>query len=223
MNRRPMLITSAVVIGAMTVLGAWAWLQLPADARIPIHWGIDGEANGWADRTVGLFLIPALSVAMVALFWVIPRIEPRRANLERSARAYGAIWIGVILLLGGLQVLTVVSALGHTDVDVTRLVFAGTGVLFVVMGNYLPKVRPNYMVGIRTPWTLASDLAWTRTHRVGGRLFVIEGVVLFLLGLSGVDGSVLVAVLLVSIGLTIAITFAYSYFVWNSDPERRTT
>lgn len=223
MNRRPMLITSAVVIGAMTVLGAWAWLQLPADARIPIHWGIDGEANGWADRTVGLFLIPVLSVAMVALFWVIPRIEPRRANLERSARAYGAIWIGVIVLLGGLQVLTVISALGHTDVDVTRLVFAGTGALFVVMGNYLPKVRPNYMMGIRTPWTLTSDLAWTRTHRVGGWLFVIEGVVLFLLGLSGVDGSVLVAVLLASIGLTIAFTFAYSYIVWKSDPERRTT
>ena len=121
--------------------------------------------------------MPVTTIAIAALLAVIPRFEPRRANLERSGKAYGAIWITVVTLLGGVHVLTVAAALG-ADLEISRLVLIGTGLLFVVIGNYLPKVRPNYLMGIRTPWTLASDLSWTRTHRLGGRLFVIEGLVL---------------------------------------------
>lgn len=222
MNRRPMLITSAVVIAISALVGAWAWLQLPAGAQVPTHWGADGQVDGWADKTIGLFLVPLLQVGMTALFWVIPRIEPRRANLERSATAYGAMWIGVIVLLGGLQLLIVAAALGST-IDTSRLVFIGTGALFVVIGNYLPKVRANYLVGIRTPWTLTSELAWTRTHRMGGRLFVLEGLGFILLGVLGVTGTALVVAILAAVAVLLVFTFAYSYVVWKSDPEHRST
>ncbi len=111
-------------------------------------------------------------------------------------------------------------ALG-AELDLTRIVFVGTGVLFVVIGNYLPKVRPNYMMGIRTPWTLTSDVAWTRTHRLGGRVFVIEGIVIAILGLIGIDGMTLVWVMLGAIGILLVVTFAYSYQVWKTDPEKR--
>jgi len=156
------------------------------------------------------------------LFAAIPLIEPRRRNLERSATAYGAIWVGVMLLLGGLQLLVIGAALG-ASFDMTRLVFFGTGALFIVIGNYLPKVRPNYMVGIRTPWTLTSDVAWTRTHRMGGRLFVIEGVAMILLGLVGVTGVALAGALIVGIVILLVVVFAYSYQVWKADPEKRTS
>ena len=106
--------------------------------------------------------------------------------------------------------------------DMTRLVFVGTGALFVVIGNYLPKVRPNYLVGIRTPWTLTSDVSWTRTHRIGGRLFVIEGILMILLGLVGVTGVALVGALIGGIVVLLVVTFAYSYQVWKADPEKRT-
>jgi uncharacterized membrane protein len=217
-----MIVTSAVVIGAMLLVGAWAWLQLPADAQVPIHWGPDGQPDDWAGKTIGLLLMPLVATGIAVLFWLIPKIEPRRTNLERSATAYGAIWVGVLLLLGGLQLLIVAAAMGAAF-DMTQLVFVGTGVLFIVIGNYLPKVRPNYMVGIRTPWTLTSDSSWTRTHRMGGRLFVVEGVAFVLLGLTGVSGVPLVAILLLAIAVLLVFTFAYSYRVWKSDPERRTT
>lgn len=222
MNVRPMILVSVAVLGVMALASAWAWVQLPPDAQVPIHWGADGQPDDWADKTVGLWLMPAIVAGVAVLLAFIPRFEPRRSNLARSSRAYGAVWIGVMLLLGGLHLLAISVALGAT-MDLTRIVMVGTGVLFVVMGNYLPKVKPNYMMGIRTPWTLTSDLAWRRTHRVGGRLFVIEGLLLAGLGLLGVSGEILVAVVLGAVVVLIAVTFTYSYQVWKSDPERRTS
>lgn len=222
MERRNLVIFSAMVVTAMTVLGIWAWFQLPADAQIPIHWGADGQPNGYAPKTVGLFLLPLITVGVVALFWAIPVIEPRRANILKSAKAYQAIWVGTVLLLAAIDLVTTAAALGATF-DITLVVFVALGVLFIVIGNYLPKVRPNYMVGIRTPWTLTSDLSWDRTHRVGGRLFVLEGIAFIVIGLVRPAAGLLIGVVIGGIVLMLVILFGYSYRVWKTDPGRRTT
>lgn len=221
MNVRPMILVSAAVVGVMLVVSSLAYLALPADAQVPIHWGPDGQPDGHADKALGLFLLPGTTGFVAALLAVIPRIEPRRANLERSGKAYAATWIGVILLLGGLHLLAIAVTMGAT-LDLTRIVMAGTGVLFAVIGNYLPKVRPNYLMGIRTPWTLASDLAWDRTHRTGGRLFVALGLLLILAAIIGISGLALAILLIAGIVVLIAAMFGYSYRVWRDDPARRT-
>lgn len=222
MNRRPMILLSVAVVAAMLVLAAWAWAQLPADAQVPVHWGVDGRPDGFADKTVGLFLLPGIAALIAILLAVIPSIEPRRANLERSGKPYGATWIGVMLLLGVIHVLAVGVALG-AELDVTRIMLIAAGALFVVIGNYLPKTRPNYLLGIRTPWTLTSDLSWTRTHRVGGRLFMLEGAILVASGLLDVGSGALLGLIIGGLALIVGIMFAYSYVVWKDDPARRTT
>jgi len=220
MTRRNLTIVSAIGIGAMVVLGAWAWLGLPADAQVPIHWGADGQPNGYAPKTIGLFLVPLITAGVAAVFWVIPVVEPRRANFEKSGKPYGAIWLGTVCLMAVIQVLVVAVALG-AEVDTTLVVLVGVGALFVVIGNYLPKVRSNYLMGIRTPWTLTSDLSWDRTHRVGGRLFVIEGIAFILLGLLRPGATVLLVTLVGGIAVMLVFVFAYSYRVWKSDPAKR--
>jgi uncharacterized membrane protein len=220
MNRRRPAIISAVVIGILVVISAWAWLSLPADTEVPIHWGPDGQPNGYASKTVGLFLVPLILVGVSALFWVIPTIEPRRANFAKSGKAYTAIWIGMVVLLAGIDLVTIAAAMG-AELDVSLLVFVGTGALFVVIGNYLPKVRPNYLMGIRTPWTLTSDLSWDRTHRLGGRLFVLEGVALILIGLLRPPPQALLVTLIGGLVVLVVFVFAYSYQVWKTDPNRR--
>jgi uncharacterized membrane protein len=220
MNRRNLTIFSVVVVGALALLSGWAWLQLPADAEIPIHWGLDGQADGYASKTFGLLFIPLITAGVAALFWVIPIVEPRRANIEKSGKAYGAIWLSAVLLLAAIGVLVVAAALG-SEIDTTLVVFVGVGALFIVIGNYLPKVRSNYMVGIRTPWTLTSDLSWDRTHRVGGRLFVLEGIAFIVLGLLRPGQGVFSAVLIGGIAIMLIFVFAYSYRVWKMDPNRR--
>lgn len=221
MNRRRLIAFSVVVVVAMLALGAYAWTQLPSGAEVPIHWGPDGTPNGYASKSIGLFLLPLITAGLAVLLAFIPRFEPRRANLERSGKAYGAIWVGVMLLMAGIQVIVVATTLGGTP-DMTQLMLLGIGALYLVIGNYLPKVRPNYMMGIRTPWTLTSDLAWTRTHRVGGRLFVAEGLLFIALGLVGVAPETLVAAMVGGIVVLLVVLFTYSYQVWKTDPQKRT-
>jgi uncharacterized membrane protein len=222
MDRRNLAIFSAVVIAAMMLLGVWAWLQLPATAQIPIHWGADGQPNGYAPKTVGLFLLPLITLGVAAVFWAIPVIEPRQANILKSGKAYQAIWAGTLVLLAVIDLVTTAMALGATF-DIILIVFVAVGALFIVIGNYLPKVRPNYMVGIRTPWTLTSDLSWDRTHRIGGRLFVLEGILFIVLGLVRPASGTLIVVLIGGIVFMLVILFAYSYRVWKTDPGRRAT
>ena len=114
MHRRELLVVSTVVVAAMLVLGAWAWLQLPADAQVPIHWGVDGQPNGYAPKTIGLFLMPLITIGVAAVFWVIPVVEPRRVNIEKSAKAYSAIWLAVVLLLALMDLAVTMAALGAT-------------------------------------------------------------------------------------------------------------
>ncbi len=222
MNLRPMILVSAAVISLMLLVSTWAYVTLPADAQVPIHWGVDGQPDDFADKPLGLLLLPGIALLVTLLLAVIPRVEPRRANLERSSKAYGATWIGVMLLLGGLHLLAVAVTMGAT-LDVTRILMGGTGILFAVIGNYLPKVRPNYLMGIRTPWTLTSDLAWDRTHRMGGRLFVAAGPILLGAAIVGLPGAWMAGLLIGLVVVMPVALFAYSYAVWRDDPDRRTT
>ncbi len=221
MSRRPM-IFSAIVVGAMFLLSAWAWTQLPADAQVPIHWGVDGTPDGYASKTVGLFLLPAVTAGVALLLAVIPRFEPRRANLERSGQAYAVVRVGAVAILGIVHVVAIAATLG-SDIDMTRVVMITTGALFIGIGNYMPKMRPNFTMGIRTPWTLSSDRSWDRTHRLGGRLFVLEGAVFVVLGLLGVASEFLIGAIIAGIVVVIVVAFAYSYLVWKDDPAKRTS
>jgi len=218
MNLRTFLIVSAVCIVAMLGVSAWAWPQIPADAEIPVHWGPDGQADGYGPKWLGLLGIPAVAAGVVALLAVIPRIEPRRTNLERSGTAYVAIAITVVAFLTGLHLVAVMAALG-SEINTTSVAVIGSGVVFIVIGNFLGKTRSNWFFGIRTPWTLSSDRSWTRTHRLGAWLFVLVGVAI-LLATATLGPIVGLWVMLGGLLLSVVVLFAYSYVVWRDDPAR---
>ena len=155
-----------------------------------------------------------------AILAVLPRFEPRRRNLARSAGAYRVVVVGVVVLLGGLHLVAVLAASG-VAVEMGRVVSLGIGILFALIGNVLGKVRSNFMFGIRTPWTLASDRSWDRTHRFLGRIWVAGGLVLALLALVGASGPVLFGWLAVSLLLSTIVAVVYSYRVWRDDPDRQ--
>jgi uncharacterized membrane protein len=222
MRRRPFLLYSAAVVAAMLVVSGWAWLQLPAGGEIPIHWGVDGTANGFAPKELGLLLVPGLAILITGLFAAIPSLEPRLANLQQSRVAYGLIWSAAITLIGALHAVSVAVALGAT-LDVGQAVIAGIGLMWVLIGFALPRTRSNYLMGIRTPWTLTSERSWTATHRLGGRLFMALGVVLVVMALAGMAAQAPLAIMLGGMLAIIVALFAYSYVVWKGDPDRATT
>ena len=161
------------------------------------------------------------TLALVGLFALIPRIEPRRANLERSANAYRTTALATLALLGGVQVAIVLAGIGH-PIPVGMLIGIGIGALFAVIGNVLTTVRSNFLFGVRTPWTLTSDLSWDRTNRLVGRLFVVAGLTLIVLGLIG-QSELLFGVMIGWVVVILTVGFVYSYRVWKTDPDRRTS
>jgi len=218
MNLRIFHIVSAISIGAMLAISAYAWFQLPADAQVPIHWNTAGEIDGYTSKAVALWLVPAMAIGLVALLSFIPRIDPRRTHLYASNMAYQAICSGLIVFLAALHAVMVAIALGST-ISMTVVIGVGIGALFIVIGSVLGRTQSNWFMGVRTPWTLESELSWEKTHKLAGRLFVDVGVA-SALGSFILPPEVYVWALLIATLGMVAWVVAYSYFVWRDDPDK---
>ena len=221
MNLRRFYLISGIALVAMLAVSAWGLAQVGPDATVPIHWNVEGEVDGYGPAWFAFLMIPAITAGIVGLMALIPRIEPRRENLRRSAPAYRTLSIAVVLLMAVVHLVVVLGGVGM-DVPVGFIVGTGVGILFLVMGNVLATVRSNYMFGVRTPWTLSSERSWDRTHRMVGRLFVVTGLAMIVLALTGIMWLVM-GVMLVMLAVTLVGGYWYSYRQWRADPDDRTT
>ena len=205
-------IAGAVVLASLAA-GILALVQIPDGRLVATHFDAAGRPNGWMPASVAFFIMPAVG----ALMWVVqvlaPRVTPRGENLQKSSAAYGTIWIVATLFVALGQGLIVASALGH-PVEIEGLFPVLTGLVFVLVGNVLPKLRWNYVVGVRTPWTLADERVWDRTHRFGGVVMVAGGMVL-IAGAMAVPVAVQPALILGVGTLVAALTVGKSYLAWR--------
>jgi uncharacterized membrane protein len=206
---------AAALIAAMFAASLYALAQLPHGAIVPIHFGFDGTPNGWAPAPVGLLLLPAMAAALSALFALLPRIDPRGGNLLRSEKAMGTIWLAVTLLCAAAHALVIAGAL-HIKLAGANLLMVLIGGFFVVVGNVFGKLRTNYMVGIRTPWTLADERVWDQTHRFGGRVFVAGGLAMIALCLAAPAARFLPAAYMTIIMCMVALPILKSYTLWRA-------
>jgi uncharacterized membrane protein len=203
------------VIAAMFAAAVAVWPSAP-DA-IPVHWNVRGEVDRFGGRFEGLLLLPLITLGIYLLLRYVPRIDPLRANYARFAAVYTAIRWAVLLLMAGIYAMIIAWVL-HAPIDLSRLVPAAVGVLLVFFGSVLGRVKPNWFVGIRTPWTLSSRRSWERTHRLGGWLFVGLGALLLLSGALGLES--LGPVLFGALVAVVIVLVVYSYFVWRGDPGK---
>ncbi|MDH2424042.1 SdpI family protein [Sphaerisporangium sp. TRM90804] len=217
LDLRPGLAGSAVALLVAAGCSVWGWFAIPGDARLPMHWNASGEADRYVSKTQALLELPLIMLGLCVFMAVLPRVLPRRRHMASSARTYTAAWIGVLVLMTGLHAVSVVNGAGG-QIPVSRVTVAGVGLLLVVLGNYLPKTRSNWAVGVRTPWTLQSEHSWKRANRMAGWLFVAHGLVVlavaFLLPLPAVFLVLVVGVVVASV-----LPVAYSWWAWRSDPR----
>ena len=205
-----------LVIAAMAVaLSIWAYPQLPP--TVATHWGLNGAPNGYSSRAMAVAIIPVVLLVMTGLFRVLPRLDPRRDNYAKFIGTYWLIANAVILFILVAHGLIIASGLGYS-VKIDRLMPIGVGLLFVVLGNYLTRVEPNWFVGIRTPWTLSSDTVWRKTHRTGGWLMVLGGLVVA----SGafLPRAAFLPLFVVAILVMAVIPIVQSYVLWKREQGR---
>ena len=173
MTRGYLLCSLALVIAAFAASGV-LYARLPA--QIPIHWNIEGKIDGYGAKEWALFLTPGIMAGLLALFVALPWLSPKQFSLESFAATYGFIIMLILATTAYIHGLTLWAAAAG-QVDITRALLAGLLIMFGLMGNVIGKVRRNFWVGVRTPWTLASERVWNDTHRLAGQLFVVAAAI----------------------------------------------
>lgn len=174
-NPTDMLIWAIIVIQIIVAIAAFPFLP----AVVPIHWDASGQANGYGSKWVATILWPGISLGIYILMRVLTSISPRlgsRSSLAANAQVRQMLIAGIVLFMLIMQIVTTANILGM-NVGMTFVLNLAISVLFIFMGNYMGKLRRNFWMGIRTPWTLTSDVVWERTHRLGGWLFVASGLI----------------------------------------------
>ncbi|MBB6480859.1 SdpI family protein [Spirochaeta isovalerica] len=179
--------------------------------RIALHFNINGEVDRWGGRA-SIWITASIPLAVYLLLLFVPRIDPRRDSYSKHTRGYAILANTITLFLIGLNWFTILYSLGY-DLSVQMYVLSGIGILFMIIGNHLPNARQNYTFGIRTPWTLADETSWVKTHRLGGIGFVATGVIAIVA--AWLPGLFAFIIFLTALVILLALIFIYSYLVFK--------
>jgi len=205
-----------LVIAALAlIVSIWAYPQLPP--TIATHWNVRGTADGFSGRATAVLIMPLVILGLTGLFNVLPKLDPRRANYAKFIDTYWLIANAVILFILIGHGMIVATGLGY-PVKIDRFMPIGVGLLFIVLGNFLTRVEPNWFIGIRTPWTLSSDTVWRKTHRTGGWLMVVGG---FVLAASVfLPHGAFLPLLIAAILIVAVIPIVQSYVLWKREQSK---
>jgi uncharacterized membrane protein len=203
-----MFLTAAVLVA--TVI---AYPRLPSS--LATHWNLHNQPNGYSPKWT-LFLVgPGLMAFMMLLMYVLPWLSPKNFEVDSFRSTYLQIMLMLVCMMAYLYAVTLWAGLGHA-VDVGRAIVGGICLIFALLGNLMGKVRRNFYIGVRTPWSLASERVWNATHRVAAKTLVAGGLLGLALTAAGLDGlSVLVVILAAAI-----VPIVYS-LVFYKQLERR--
>ncbi|WP_409404963.1 SdpI family protein [Priestia megaterium] len=201
---------------SITLLTLVAWIiALPhLPATMPIHWGANGEADGFATKINAMILTVGIMVLIYFIIAFVPRIDPRKENYKYFSKTYNILLNAVLLLFFFVNMSTILQGLGY-NVPMSYIAPIMAGLVFIIIGNYLQRVRSNYFMGIRTPWTLSNENVWKKTHRLSGKLFFIGGL-LILISAFLPDGYKSV-IMWGSIVLCVAVPYLYSYLAYKKE------
>ncbi|NVJ69665.1 MAG: SdpI family protein [Alphaproteobacteria bacterium] len=203
-----------------TIAGLIAYQMVEPGAQIPIHWNIKGEADDWASPLFAFFMLPGVQLISLLLMSALPVLEPRKDNIGKSTKAVQAIVFGTLAVLAAAQSAIIAAGFGYEPMG-PKTIIAAVGILFVVIGNYMTKLKSNFFIGIRTPWTLSSDTVWKKTHRLGAKLFMASGAVIFI-GSFLIEAPYLAGLVLGTVlPVTLFIIF-YSWHIWRQEKSGRT-
>ncbi|AGA70635.1 putative integral membrane protein [Desulfitobacterium dichloroeliminans LMG P-21439] len=201
-------ILSGLFVLINIIVGVWAHPKLPD--QVPSHWNIQGQVDGYTNAFWGAYLFPLLILGVYLLFWALPKIDPKRANYQQMGRVFWIVGLTLVVFLSFMYWGTIAIALGYLE-TLPRWYFSGIGVLFILMGNYFGKIKYNYTFGIRTPWTLANEEVWLKTHRFAGPIWIVGGIIMCLTGFA--PPSWTATLFGIVMALIAIVPMAYSYIV----------
>ena len=191
------------------VISLYLYPSLPE--QMPSHWNAKGEIDGYSGRLFGTFGLPLMNLGFYFLFIVLPHLDPKKANYAKFPSAYKVIRYVLHIFFAALQIIILLVALGH-PVNVDMFIGIATSLLFVVIGNVMGKFKHNYFVGIKTPWTLANEEVWVKTHRMAAPLWVVGGILSAMFTIIGGGTFILPFVIIVAVISIIPVIYSFVIF-----------
>lgn len=194
-----MITRNAVIAGLLLIVAAVAYSLVVYPSlpdRVPTHWNFRGEIDGWSSPPLAAFLMPGTMAGLFGLLFILPWLSPRNFTVDTFRETYNYVMVIVTALMGYMHVIILQAGL-HQKIDVSKALVGGLMLFFALIGNVLGKVRRNFWMGVRTPWTLASETVWIATHRFAARLFVGGGLLGALAAWLGVPLSACFVLLMV--------------------------
>ncbi len=184
--------------------------------QVPVHWNMAGEVDNYGSRAMGAFLFPAIIFFMYLMFLLIPLLDPKKQRYEQFRKVYHIFKNFLLLFMLFIYFAVGLSGMGF-NISISTWVPFFVGVLFIIIGNYMGKIKPNWFMGIRTPWTLSSEEVWNKTHRLGGKAFIVAGILMALMNLFPVSAKPFVFTIILIIAALLPIV--YSYFLFAKEQK----
>lgn len=191
---------------------AYIWNELPN--KVPMHWNLKGEIDRYGDKTEMIIIPFLLPLLTYLIFLVVPKIDPKN-NLNKMGRKLQTIKFLLTTFMSVLALLIIYTAKNQSFTNPNYIVLMG-GVLFIILGNYFKTIKPNYFIGIRTPWTLENETVWKKTHKLGGKMWLIGGILVVISSLILNKSQNFTAFMIISAVITI-IPIAYSYLIYKNE------
>lgn len=188
-------------------VGAFPFL----DRQIPIHWGANGQIDGYGSK-FWVFLEPALILFLWFLMDWLKKIDPKRSFYSMFDREYRQFKMALCLFLFAVQIFTLAAALG-IQLKIEQWIPFLVGIFFTFIGNMMPKIKPNYFLGIKTPWTIANDTVWFKTHRLAGKIWFFGGLIMALSVF--LPDYFYVAAIITVIVILVVVPMLYSYLIYR--------
>jgi uncharacterized membrane protein len=215
MTTKNTLIISIILIAIAIIAGAVFWNRLPD--QMASHWDINDQVNGTMPKFWGVSLMPLITLGMLALFLIVPSIDPLKANIAKFRESFNLFIVLIIAFMLYIHGLTLAWSLGYQDFKMSTAMLPFMGVLFIAVGFMLRKAKRNFFIGIRTPWTLSSDSVWDKTHQLGAILFMASGALAIIGGFfGGMTAFWMIFAPLIGSSLFLVI---YSYFLYRQETK----
>ncbi len=201
-------------IVATIIISILSYNYLPE--RVVSHWNFQGIPDGWSSKNFHAIFFPGIIALIYLIFYFLPKIDPRRERYQEFDKVYSIFKVMIIGVLFLVFVIATLSNLGYA-INIGKTISLIIGIMMIIMGNYMGKIKNNYFVGIKNPWTLSSDNVWNKTHRFGGWTFVIFGLIIIVspyLDVKYATPAFLGGVVLIVFG-----TMIYSYILYKKEQK----
>lgn len=181
--------------------------------QVGIHWNYKGVPDDFVQKSYGSFFLPGIMLILYVFTILLPKIDPKKTNYQRFQDTYYLIMNVILSFLFLLQAVQIATSLGK--LNPAHVVPELVGLLFIVIGNFSPKFKHNYFIGVRTPWTLASEDVWKKTHRFGGKVFVVLGLLMLLVPIIPAAIQAYYVISIIVVCLALIFLSSYYFFIKN--------